>query len=117
MKTYEDLKGFLHLCILSYICEYFAYMHVCVSREVRHVCPGRLEEDIQLPGTKVTNGYELPCVCWELNIGPLKEKQVLLAIEASLSLISITFILPSLFSKVLLYSLPVHRRQVHLNHL
>jgi hypothetical protein len=35
--------------------EYFAYMNVYVP----HAYPGRLEEGIQLPGTKVTDGSEL----------------------------------------------------------
>ena len=31
-----------------------------------------------------TDGCEPPCVCWELNSGPLEEKPVFLTIEPSL---------------------------------
>ena len=32
----------------------------------------------------VTDGYEPPCGCWELNSGPLEEQSVLLTAEPSL---------------------------------
>ena len=32
----------------------------------------------------ITNGYEPPCGCWELNLGPLEEQPVLLTLELSL---------------------------------
>jgi hypothetical protein len=35
-----------------------------------------LEKGIRSPG--ITDRYELPCQCWELNPGPLEEQQVLL---------------------------------------
>lgn len=34
--------------------------------------------------TGVTDRYELPCVCWKLNSGPLEEESALLASEPSL---------------------------------
>jgi hypothetical protein len=36
------------------------------------------------PGTIVIDSYNLPCVCWELEPGPLEEQPVLLTIELSL---------------------------------
>ena len=32
----------------------------------------------------ITDGYEAPCGCWELNSGPLEEKSGLLTTEPSL---------------------------------
>jgi hypothetical protein len=46
-------------------------------------CPRRPEEGIIPPGTGVTSSYELLCVCWELNLGPLEEQPILLAAEPS----------------------------------
>jgi hypothetical protein len=53
---------------------------------VHHVCanPGRAEEGVRSPETGVTDGCEPPCECWELNPGPLKEKQILSTTEPSL---------------------------------
>lgn len=34
-------------------------------------------------GTRITDGYEPSCGCWRLNLGPLKEQQVLLTPEPS----------------------------------
>ncbi|KAL6040407.1 hypothetical protein STEG23_015188 [Scotinomys teguina] len=39
---------------------------------------------VESPGTGVIDSCELPCGCWELNPGCLKEQPVLLAIEPSL---------------------------------
>ena len=32
----------------------------------------------------ITDGWEPPCGCWELNLGPLEEQSVLLTTEPSL---------------------------------
>jgi hypothetical protein len=39
---------------------------------------------IRAPGTGTTDNYELPCECWDLNLGPLGEQPVLLTTEPSL---------------------------------
>jgi hypothetical protein len=61
---------------LFYAHEYFAGMCVLMPTEVtrRH----------WIPGTGVTDGWELPYGCWELNPGPLEEQQVFLIAEPSL---------------------------------
>lgn len=41
------------------------------------VCPQRPAEDVIAPGIEVTGS----CGCWELNLGPLEEQQVLLAVS------------------------------------
>jgi hypothetical protein len=46
-----------------------------------HVC---LCEGVRSPGTGVTDIYELPCECWELNLGPLEKQPALLTTEPSL---------------------------------
>ena len=42
----------------------------------------RLEEGVRSPATGVGGGYELPCGCWEPNVGPLEEQSVLLTIKS-----------------------------------
>ena len=46
-----------------------SYLYVCLGEGVRS------------PGTGVTDSCELPCGCWELNLGPLQEQHVLLTTE------------------------------------
>ena len=41
-------------------------------------------EDIRSPGTEVTDSCELPCGCWELNLGPLQGQLVILTTAQSL---------------------------------
>ena len=47
---------------------------------------------VRFPATEVTDRCELPCGCWELNLGPLEEQSVLLNTEPSLQPHSYTFI-------------------------
>lgn len=55
-------------------------LFVCVSVPHAYVCPQKLEEGMGCLRTADIN-WELPCGCWELNIGPLEEQLVLLAAE------------------------------------
>jgi hypothetical protein len=48
------------------------YMHWCFD------CMCVLHEGIGSPGIGVIDSCELPCGCWELNLGPLEEQPVLL---------------------------------------
>ena len=41
-------------------------------------------EAIRSLGTGVTDSCEQPCGCWELNLGPLEEQEMLLTTEPSL---------------------------------
>lgn len=54
-------------------------MHVCAP----HACPV-LVEGVAILRTGVMDDYELPCVHWKQNLGPLAEQQVLLTTEPSL---------------------------------
>ena len=64
MKAYfYQTYSFYFMCLLP------TYMSVWCSR--------RSEEGIRLRGTGVTEGYELSCRSWELNLGPLQEQQML----------------------------------------
>lgn len=50
-------------------------MQVCVS----HACLMQMsEERVGSPGTGIMDGCEPPRECWELNLVPLQEQQVLL---------------------------------------
>jgi hypothetical protein len=51
----------------------------------------RSEENTEFPETGVTNGFELPCGCWESNLGPLEEQPMLVTTEPSLHPRSSTF--------------------------
>jgi hypothetical protein len=44
------------------------------------------------PGARVTDGCELPCGCWNLNLGPWKEQPILFTTELSTRLIYIIFV-------------------------
>jgi hypothetical protein len=37
------------------------------------VLPACLCEGVTSPGTEATDSGELPCGCWELNLGPLEK--------------------------------------------
>ena len=50
---------------------------------VHHVCTLEVKEDIGCPETGVTDSCEAPCGCWDLNLDPLEEQQVLLVMEPS----------------------------------
>lgn len=54
--------------------------HVCAW------CLQRPEEGIKSPGARIPGGSELTCGCYESNLSPLEEQQVLLADELSLQL-------------------------------
>ena len=41
-------------------------------------------EGVRSPGTRITDSCELPCGCWDLNIGPLEEQPMFLITEPSL---------------------------------
>lgn len=57
------------------------------------MCPQRSEEGVRCLGAGVTDDYELPSACWELNMGLLEEQSVPLATEPSLQLLSFLFLL------------------------
>ena len=56
------------------------YLHACMCTE----SPCSPEEGAESPGTGVKGGCELTCACWEPNLGPLQEQQMLLTTESSL---------------------------------
>jgi hypothetical protein len=51
-------------------------VYVCVL----YVClmPKEVITGCQIPRTEVTDSCELPCECWELNLGPLQEQPLTL---------------------------------------
>ena len=59
---------FLSFYLLFYVYWCFAYMYVCVK----------------VSDIGVMDSCELPCGCWELNLGPLEDQSMLLTTELSL---------------------------------
>lgn len=55
-----------------------AWVSVCY---VHAGCQRRPEEGANCLGTEVTDGSDLSCGCWELNLSPLEEQTVLLRNE------------------------------------
>ena len=73
-----SLVGFLFTNY--YLSECLVCKNVCVP----HVClvPAKDRREWWIPGTRVTDSYEPPCGCWELNPGPLQEQVLLTASPA-----------------------------------
>lgn len=46
---------------------------------------------VETPETRVINGWELPCGCWDLNVGLLHDQQVLFRVEPSLQALKESF--------------------------
>lgn len=55
--------------------------------------PGALrgQNTFRFPGTEVTDGFELPCRCWEPDLGPLQEQQLFLTSETSFQFSALQF--------------------------
>lgn len=46
-----------------------------------HVYAPHARRSLQIPGTGIPYGYELPSDCWEWNLGPIEEQPELLTAE------------------------------------
>lgn len=80
---------YFYVCIMSVLLTFMFVYHIHIW------CLWKPGEGIGFPGTGVKVGYKPPCVCWELNLGPLKE-QVQLPTRLS----------PSLTGNILAYHMP-----------
>lgn len=62
---------------------------------VRHMCAWCLwmSDYVTYARTRVMGGCEPTCRYWELNLGPLKEQQILLTIQPSLQSLILKFFL------------------------
>ena len=60
--------GFLKILCVWMFC---LYVHICVLCTC--LVPQTSEEDVRYPGTGVMDGCELPCGCWEQNLGLLEK--------------------------------------------
>lgn len=47
-------------------------------------CPQSPDKAVRSPGTRVSDGCELLCLCWEQNPGPLEEQPVVFTAGSSL---------------------------------
>lgn len=61
-----------------------AWLHTVCVHWLHRLKRGR---GVGSPGAGFTGGRELPCGCWELGLGPVEEKPVLLTAELSLKLV------------------------------
>ena len=69
--------------LLSFYCmfcpDFYLYVYLCRDHRTQKGAS-------DFHGTGITDSYELPCRCWELNPGPRQEEQpVLLTMEPSLA--------------------------------
>ena len=69
LKVCTTMPGFCILILKKDLCVW-ALPHMFVGTR----CLWRWEEGIVSPRTNVTDGCELPCGCWQPNLGPLKEQ-------------------------------------------
>ena len=61
-------------------CNDWFILILCTLLFFLHIC---LHEGVRSAGTGVTESWELPCGCWELNSVPLEEQPVFLTTESS----------------------------------
>jgi hypothetical protein len=66
-------------CFPSFYFIYMAVLPVCVSAPCTCLVSMEASRVVGSTGTGVTDGCELPCGCWELNLGPLQEQPGYLA--------------------------------------
>lgn len=79
------LAGFTFRFIYFYLMyEHFAHMYVHMSCTC--LVPIGTEENVRPTTTRITDGYELPCRYWKLNLAPLREQSALLVTEPSCQL-------------------------------
>lgn len=67
------LKDGLFLCVLM-------FLSVCMY--VEHVCQKKVSESLEL---ELQIAVKSPCVCWERNLGLLREQQVFLKLRIQLA--------------------------------
>lgn len=60
----------------------FLPVYACVHH-MQAWCPQK-SEGVRSPGIGIIDVCELPCECWELNMGPPQKEQVLLTTKVSL---------------------------------
>lgn len=73
---YSSKRFTYFLCML-------AYVYVYASQTCLHTWMS--EEGVKFPKSEVTSYCELSCGCWEPNLDPPEEKQVLLTTESTLT--------------------------------
>lgn len=63
----------------------YGYLSACVSEYHMHAwCLRKPEKGVRFPEAEVTEGYEMQCGYWDLNLRPLEEQRELLTAELSL---------------------------------
>lgn len=80
------LLVFLFLFVFHFM--FTGVLPTCVSLYHMHIVALKAREGVGSPGTDVTVGYKLPHTCWNLNLGPFKEQEVLIATKSLSSVLS-----------------------------
>ena len=78
LKVCATANNFVFHALLKADSLLFMYVHHV------YALPMKARRGRQILRSAVTNGYESPCGCWELNLGPLGKQSVLLTTEPSL---------------------------------
>lgn len=66
-------KGYFFIFVYVYF-----YLYVCVCAQCACLVTIWVREDFRSPGTGATDVCKSSCGCWELNLGSIREQQVLL---------------------------------------
>lgn len=74
----------LSICLFAFLSCMWVLTYNHVSCFVSSWYPQKAELALEYSQIGVTDGCELSCGCWELNLGPLQKPQVLSTIEPSL---------------------------------
>lgn len=74
-------KMFFRLILLFYI---YAVLPACMYVYPIHAwCLRRSEDGVRSPALEFIHDHELPCGCWNLNLGPLQEQHSCLNLRAT----------------------------------
>lgn len=61
--------------------QFFDIVYVLAVLHMYVQCPQRLDKGTESSATGIVDGWQLPCVCWELNLGLLERQPVLSTTE------------------------------------
>lgn len=83
--------GVTSFIIIPILTVFLKILFIFICSALVFCLPVCLYEGSISPGTEVTDFGELPCACWELNLGPLEEQPMLL--PAAMGPAPLTFLL------------------------
>lgn len=68
----DEEAGCVFIMLLDLLISMCMFACTMDGRHVYALCPQRSEKGIRNSAAGATDGYRLPCVCWEQNLGLLK---------------------------------------------